>query len=166
MPEDNDNPLTSSPQQIQPTPDQLLANSATLMIGKHSHGGQCHSRDGTAACFDRHSAEHYVSDDAPIHLGDEGEEYGTLATQAIDQIGFVRTTESRFVNCADHPLLPSVLGAFTTDDHIDTGTHGLESIVFGPAAERPWRRSVCGLRSRTPESQLTGTRSPVVRKPP
>lgn len=84
MPENNHNSLTTSSQQIQPTPDQPFADSAPLMIGKHSHGGQCRGGNGALVCFNRHSAEQNVSDDSPIHLGDEREEYGTLAAQAID----------------------------------------------------------------------------------
>jgi hypothetical protein len=39
-----------------------------------------------------------VPDDSLFQFGDQREEHGTIGSQAVDQVSFVRSAESRFVD--------------------------------------------------------------------
>jgi hypothetical protein len=91
-----------------------------LSFRQHGHRSQCHGRKSLAGCFNPHSTEEDVPDEALLPLGNQGGEHDTFVAQAINQIRLVGPAESRFVDQADSGTFS---GVFTTDDHAVVYTH-------------------------------------------
>ena len=98
MPENDNDPLAASAQQIESLSDQSPTDAAALMAGQHGHGSQCRSRNRTVICVDPHPSEQDVPYDPLLQFGDQRKEHGTAGSQTINQVGLVRPAESRFVD--------------------------------------------------------------------
>jgi len=98
MSDDDDNPFTQTAQFGESMPDQPAPDAPALVFGQYGHWGQCYRRNRAAGGINPHPAEQDVAGNPVLHLGHEREEHDAFGAQSLDQVSFIGTAESCFVD--------------------------------------------------------------------
>jgi hypothetical protein len=112
---DKDNLFAPFPHQLESALDEEGANSFALVCGEDGDRRQGDSRYEFARIANPHPAEHDVTDHAALNFSHERNERMFTGAQAIDQVGFLRASESCGVDGANGGAFAGTPGIFHSD---------------------------------------------------
>lgn len=82
-----------------------------LMIRQNGHRRECHGVDIPSRRANRHACEEDVTDDALLALGDQRRQDASIDAQAIDEVGFIRSSEGEDVDLTNGLAIGIRLGS-------------------------------------------------------